>query len=123
MPASLFPKLIFGLLLASHLAAEPYPDATTLSPSPGNLTYHVDPVRGDDSKDGTSPATAWKSFFRVNSIRLSAGDKVLVAPGIHSNSLKPTVEATAENPAKMPFIAMVISVPMAFITMLGRPTT
>jgi hypothetical protein len=84
-------------------AAEPYPSA--LVASPAATTYHVDPARGDDGRDGTTPATAWKTFARVNGLRLSAGDRVLVAPGVHEFSLTPRAAATADKPAVIRFLA------------------
>jgi hypothetical protein len=92
-------------LWASAPAAEPYPKVPALSVSPGSTTYHVDPAKGDDARDGTTPATAWKTFARVNGLRLAAGDRVLVAPGVHKFSLTPHVAATAEKPAVIRFLA------------------
>lgn len=83
--------------LTSH-AGEPLP-------SKGNTTYHVDPARGDDSRDDVSPATSWKSFARVNQLRLAAGDRVLVAPGLHEVSLKPLATGTADKPVVVRFLS------------------
>lgn len=101
----MFLRSILSLLLVTRLAAEFYPDASELVPSRGNTTYHVDPARGDDAKDGTTPATSWKSFARVNQLRLAAGDRVLVAPGLHEVSLKPLATGTAEKPVIIRFLS------------------
>ncbi|WP_052573605.1 right-handed parallel beta-helix repeat-containing protein [Haloferula sp. BvORR071] len=85
-------------------AAEPYPEPAALVTSPGGTTYHVDPAKGDDTRDGTSPATAWKTFARVNALRLAGGDRVLVAPGLHELSLTPHAAATVEKPALIRFL-------------------
>lgn len=96
-----------GIVLLSPIAlsAEPYPEAAGLIASPGSTIYHVDPAKGDDTRNGTSPATAWKTFARVNGLRLAAGDRVLVAPGVHEFSLTPHAAATAEKPAVIRFLA------------------
>lgn len=101
----MFLRLILGLFLVIPLAAKPYPEAAQLVQSGGNTTYHVDPARGDDSRDGTSPATSWKSFARVNQLRLAAGDRVLVAPGLHEVSLKPLATGTADKPVVIRFLS------------------
>ena len=85
-------------------ATEPYPERAAWAASPGNTAYHVDPAKGDDSRDGTTPATAWKSFARVNALQLAAGDRVLIAPGLHELSLTPHAAATAEKPALIRFL-------------------
>lgn len=85
-------------------ATEPYPERVAWAASPGNTAYHVDPSKGDDARDGTTPATAWKSFARVNALQLAAGDRVLIAPGLHELSLTPHAAATAEKPALIRFL-------------------
>ena len=92
-------------LWATALAGEPYPEPAALVASPGSTTYHVDPAKGDDARDGTTPATAWKSFARVNGLRLAEGDRVLVAPGVHEFSLTPHAAAAAGKPAVIRFLA------------------
>ncbi len=101
-----FPQ-IAGLawaMSALPLLASPYPDAASLPVSPGNLAYFVDPVRGDDGHDGKSSGQAWKTFARINALRLAAGDTVTVAPGEHTVSLKPSAHGTAEKPVGIRFL-------------------
>ena len=43
-------------------------------------TYYVHPG-GDDARDGRSPATAFRTVARINSLRLSPGDRVRFARG------------------------------------------
>ncbi|WP_022901942.1 carboxypeptidase regulatory-like domain-containing protein [Humibacter albus] len=50
------------------------PDAT-------GTTYYVDSHDGDDSQDGTSAATAWKSFANVNTKVFQPGDRILLKAG------------------------------------------
>lgn len=44
-------------------------------------TFYVDAANGDDSNDGQSPSTAWKSISKVNSSSLNPGDKILLNRG------------------------------------------
>lgn len=99
-------KFILPWLALAALAdaAEPYPERAAWTASPGNITYHVDPAKGDDDRDGTSPGTSWKTFARLNALQLAAGDRVLVAPGVHELSLTPHAAATAEKPALIRFL-------------------
>lgn len=43
--------------------------------------YYISSSEGDDSADGLSPETAWKSFDNVNMKKLSAGERVLLRRG------------------------------------------
>ena len=47
--------------------------------------FHIDSVRGDDSHDGKSPETAWKTLKRLNEIKLLPGDHVLLRRGSRFN--------------------------------------
>ena len=44
-------------------------------------TYYVSASGGDDSKDGQSQATAWKTIAKVNAASLAPGDQVLFKRG------------------------------------------
>ncbi|WP_456323230.1 hypothetical protein [Hydrogenimonas sp.] len=44
-------------------------------------TYYVDALNGNDSSNGTSPATAWKSLSKVGSFPFVAGDRILFKKG------------------------------------------
>jgi len=88
---------------APYAPADLYPPVATQA-SPGNTTYYVNPTTGDDSRPGTSPGGAWKSFARVNALKLAPADRVLIAPGIHPVSLKPTATGTAAKPVVIEFL-------------------
>ena len=67
--------------------------ALTAAASRG-ATYYVDncAAPGNDTNNGTSPATAWLTIARVNAQALSAGDSVLLRRGClwHEKLLPPT---------------------------------
>jgi hypothetical protein len=44
-------------------------------------TFHVDAVKGDDTWDGLTPETAWRSLERVNHATLNPGDRALFRRG------------------------------------------
>jgi Right handed beta helix region len=64
-------------------------------------TYLVDPAKGDDANPAGKP---WKTFGKLNSIKLSAGDKVVISPGFQEESLKPMGGGTAEKPVVIQFL-------------------
>ena len=43
--------------------------------------FHIDAAKGDDTKDGLAPGSAWRSLGRVNGAALRPGDKVLFRRG------------------------------------------
>lgn len=43
----------------------------------GNI-YYVDSINGNDSNNGTSTSTAWKTFTKVNSTTFKPGDQILL---------------------------------------------
>jgi hypothetical protein len=86
---------------ARELAAESSQEKRHVSP--GDTAYHVNPATGDDAQAGTAPGSAWKSFARVNALTLSPGDKVMIAPGLHSTTLAPSGRGTAEKPLEIVF--------------------
>ena len=47
----------------------------------GASVYHVDAVGGDDSRDGLTEDTAWRSLARVNAADVKPGDSVLFKRG------------------------------------------
>lgn len=59
-----------------YYEAGEYPEAT-------NRTYHVSASTGDDSNDGLTPETAWRTFINPNAMILSPGDRVLLHRGDH----------------------------------------
>lgn len=64
-------------------------------------TYLVDPVTGNDANPAGQP---WKTYGKLNSIRLVAGDRVLVSPGVQEESLMPAGEGTPERPITIQFL-------------------
>jgi hypothetical protein len=64
--------------------ADLYPPANKLVASPGNTTYYIDPEKGNNANDGRKARKAWKSLAKVNGLRLAPGDKVIIAPGVHT---------------------------------------
>lgn len=67
-------------------------------------TYFIHPDKGDDANTGASASAAWKSFAKLDSLNLGPGDKVVVAPGIHTMSLHPKAHGSANNPAVIEFL-------------------
>ena len=49
--------------------------------SPGNTTYYIDGMRGDDANPGTSPEKAWRTTAPVNAAKFAPGDRILFAGG------------------------------------------
>lgn len=88
---------------ASFEPAHLYPPQNKLIESPGDTTYFVDPVNGDDANVGTAKGHAWNSFAKLNSMQYAPGDKVMVAPGFHAETLKPSGAGSAEKPVVIQF--------------------
>ncbi|MFC4015766.1 hypothetical protein ACFOY2_51750 [Nonomuraea purpurea] len=58
--------------------------ATTLATGTASAvvgTFHVDAVNGNDSADGKTPATAWKTLTKASSVSLEPGSKLLLSRG------------------------------------------
>jgi hypothetical protein len=81
-----------------------YPPQDKLIASPGNTTYYVDPVRGNDAWTGKAKNQPWKTLARVNGLKLAAGDRVIIEPGVHRVSLKPSGAGTAAKPVVIQFL-------------------
>jgi hypothetical protein len=86
-PLTLLAALLLTPLAALHAA--------------GSMTYQVDPIAGDDANP---PGKPWKTFGRLNAVKLVAGDTVLISPGVQEETLKPSGEGTAENPIAIKFL-------------------
>lgn len=69
--------------------------------SPGHSIYRIDPVAGDDS---SPPGKPWRTFARLNALRLAPGDQVLISPGLHELSLTPSGDGTAAEPIVFRFL-------------------
>jgi hypothetical protein len=64
-------------------------------------TYYVDATNGDDSRDGQSEATAWKTLNKVNSSSFLPGDQILLKRGeVWRESLVPPSSGAPGNPVK-----------------------
>ena len=50
-------------------------------PQTEGTSYYVDSENGDDSSEGTSEKTAWKSIEKINETTFHAGDKILLKAG------------------------------------------
>ena len=70
---------------------------TVANPSTFNRTLYVDAANGDDSKDGTSPATGWRTLDKANHAVL-AGDTVLLRGTFSSQQIRPAVSGTPAKP-------------------------
>lgn len=66
-------------------------------------TYHVDAAAGDDSRDGLTPQTAWKTFRNAAELTLGPGERLLLKRGsVFNEELKVKgVSGTAENWAEI----------------------
>lgn len=63
-------------------------------------TFYVDSENGDDSADGMTPETAWKTLTKVNETQLIGGDRILLKAGsvFEDQSLSIKSGGTADNP-------------------------
>ncbi len=67
----------------------------------GATTYYVSASGGDDTKDGQTTATAWKSIAKVNAATFGAGDQILFNRGdVWRESLVPPSSGASGNPIK-----------------------
>jgi len=78
-----------------------YPAPEDLVPSPGFTTYLIDPDTGDDANQAGKP---WKSFAKLNAMRLARGDQVHISPGVHGKTFKPSGMGTADRPIVVRFL-------------------
>lgn len=87
-----------------EIAKTPYPDSSMRVPSAGHTTYFVNPATGNDQNKGTKVSAAWKTFANVNALQFAPGDKVVIAPGIHDETLMPFGKGTLEQPIVIEFL-------------------
>ena len=72
---------------------------TCLAAAAWCATYYVDATGGNDSNDGLSTGTAWKTIAKVNGQTFAAGDSVLFKRGgVWQESLAPPSSGTSGNP-------------------------
>ncbi|MBB6462331.1 right-handed parallel beta-helix repeat-containing protein [Flammeovirga kamogawensis] len=61
--------------------------------------YYVDAINGNDSNNGISENTAWKTLDKVNALTLKAGDALYFKAGVEIyGTLKPKGSGNSENP-------------------------
>jgi len=89
-------KILLGcVILTSRLAC------AALAAAPGGFTYAVDPVRGNDA----NPAgKAWRTYAKLNTVKLAPGDTVVIAPGRQEESLVPMGRGTLQKPIVIRFL-------------------
>jgi hypothetical protein len=64
-------------------------------------TYYVDATGGDDSRDGQTLSTAWKTIAKVNGSSFAAGDQILFKRGeVWRESLVPPSSGVSGNTIK-----------------------
>ena len=60
-------------------------------------TYYVDDTNGNDTRDGFTLSTAWKTITKANQT-LTAGDTVLIKAGTYQNYISPANSGSAAAP-------------------------
>ncbi len=88
----------------SAVAKTAYPAADKRVPSPGHTTYFVNPAHGDDANAGTARDKPWKSLSKVNALQFAPGDKIVIWPGLHAETLMPLAQGTAAEPVIIQFM-------------------
>ncbi len=86
------------------LAFLPAVDQPLLQPVFGaaGTTWYIDGLAGDNARQGTSPATAWRDFTPVNGKVLGPGDKLLIKRGsVFNQELRVSAKGTATNWAEI----------------------
>ncbi|WP_413667863.1 right-handed parallel beta-helix repeat-containing protein [Mucilaginibacter sp. Mucisp86] len=72
--------------------------------SPGNRTYYIDPVKGNDNNTGLTDVKAWKTFTGINRLILSPGDVVkILSPGGFHETLSIMARGVKDRPVKIWF--------------------
>lgn len=66
--------------------------------SPGNTTYYLDAIHGNDQATGTTKQTGWKSMSKLNSVVFAPGDQIYIAPGSYNQSFFPKGAGTPDKP-------------------------
>lgn len=95
--------VVFAVAIAPLEASEKSEGEGWIS-SPGDTVYAVDPIRGDDANLPGRADKPWRTFAKLNALRLAPGDTVVIAPGRHELSLKPVGEGLAGRPVTLRFL-------------------
>ncbi|MBU1239043.1 hypothetical protein KKF84_12520, partial [Myxococcota bacterium] len=69
-------------------------------PFPYKSTVFFVSTAGDDTNDGRSVGTAWRTFARAES-EIEAGDTLYIEPGVYDENIVFTLEGTGENPVSI----------------------
>lgn len=86
---------------------EKYPEDFPEPPHTQNNVYYVDATNGNDSNNGESEVTAWKTINHVNTVTFAPGDEVLFKRGetwnvVNGDSmLKPKSSGASDNVIKI----------------------
>lgn len=95
--------LIFNLLEAQNKPVQ-YWASSARHVSPGNRTYYIDPVKGNDDNTGLTSLKAWKTFTGINQLILSPGDVVkILSPGEFHETLAIMARGMKDKPVKVWF--------------------
>ena len=86
-----------GFLLSIVLSA----GATVLSP--GDATYFINPIKGDDANPGDQAGKPWKTLAKLNALQLAPGDRVELSPGHYDQSLQVIGAGTTAKPIVIHF--------------------
>lgn len=96
--------LLICSLLKAQIKPIEYLASSARQVSPGNRTYYVDPVKGNDNNTGVTNLKAWKTFKGVNRLILSRGDVVkILSPGGFHETLAVMGRGTKDKPVKIWF--------------------
>lgn len=90
-----------ALSMGVAAGAEPALSGAAPPASPDGTTYRIDPENGDDANPAGKP---WKTYGKLNSIKLAPGDTVIIAPGLQEETLEPMGVGTAERPVVIRFL-------------------
>jgi hypothetical protein len=68
------------------------------------VSYFIDPIRGNDKDDGLHRASAWKTFNRINKIVLKPDDRIyILSPGVFYESLCINGKGSDKKPIRVTF--------------------
>lgn len=93
--------VIAALSMAVAARGEAAVSDEVLEASPGDTTYQVDPAKGDDANPAGKP---WKTYGKLNSMKLAPGDRVLISPGVQQETLMPSGAGTRDKPVSIQFL-------------------
>ena len=89
--------LLFLLFISCGKGKTPRPAEPTAPKG-----YFLDSRNGNDRNNGQTPATAWKTLDKINSVTLKPGDKIFLARGsVFEGSLSLSVSGTREKPVEI----------------------